>query len=247
MLHPIPAAPGHTPKLPCPYTRVRRALSGATRSPRRSVEQRPTQSELKKVRKCLFRSVVRQHRKAVACVTHAPWLVWCTRSLPKRSLCRIPSWTTLGIGGSPDEARCREGTYKTPVTTTLSRSFYCSALLSPACSWSSYSLHIPLAPSHRRTFTGPLREDKPRSAPGVAEQCQAKKRKKNPPPKSTATHHRNEASISSGSTHPGPLPYGLGRLRQRYGPLTPPSLLASSFCGWLTGSCCCCCCRPKQV
>lgn len=130
MLHPIPAAPGHTPKLPCPYTRTRRALSGATRSPRRSVEQRPAQSELKKVRKCLFRSVVRQHRKAVACATHAPWLVWCTRSLPKRSLCRIPSWATLGIGGSPDEARCREGTYKTPVTTTLSRSFYCSALLS---------------------------------------------------------------------------------------------------------------------
>lgn len=138
---------------------TRRALSGATRSPRRSVEQRPAQSELKKE---------------------------FTKAEPVQD-------PQLGYPG--DWWESRRGTVQG--------------------SWSSYSLHIPLAPSHRRTFTGPLREDKPRSAPGVAEQCQAKKRKKNPPPKSTVTHHRNEASISSGSTHPGPLPYGLGRLRQR--------------------------------
>jgi hypothetical protein len=177
MLHPIPAAPGHTPKLPCPYPRVRRALSGATRSPRRSVEQGPTQSELKKG--CENASFGRSYgnivRRCGLCDSRQPWLVWCTRSLPKRSQCRIPA---LGIGGSPDEAQgptCGEVPIKhlspRPCPGVYCRC--CAALLSRRAAGllilliSHPRLHI-AAPSPAR-----LEKTKPRSAPGVAEQCQA--------------------------------------------------------------------------
>lgn len=97
-------------------------------------------------------------RRCGLCDSRQPWLVWCTRSLPKRSQCRIPA---LGIGGSPDEAQgptCGEVPIKhlspRPCPGVCRCCSSCAASLS-ARSWSSYSLHIPPAPSHRRTFTGP--------------------------------------------------------------------------------------------
>ena len=192
----------------------------------------------------------------MACATHASH-GWCGALGVYQSGARAgsPPWGLVGVQTRHRVQRAG-GTYKTPVTTTLSRSLlslllFCASL--SARSWSSYSLHIPPAPSHRRTFTGPLREDKATFCTrccGTVSSAEEEEEEQSPP-KANSTHHRNEArSYSSGSTHPGPLPCGLGRLRQRYDPLTPPSpFLSLAFCGWLTDSCCCCCCccRPKQV